>query len=88
MGLFLAVRTAVIAMVLNYSAHVSSSYIHTKICLPQEFWDIPLSLVTTASPACTLLLNTMQITQNNYANVVTSSLAIILSSSLSIRQKI
>jgi len=52
------------------------------MCVPQSFWDIPASLVATASPVCSFFLNMMQFTQNNYATLVTTTVAAVLASSL------
>ena len=63
----LALKTATVAIAVNYGAHVASSSAFNAFCVPKSFWDIPLSVVTTASPVCSFFLNTMQLTQNNFA---------------------
>ena len=70
----IAVKTAALALAMNYGVHVGSSLAYAKYCMPQTIWDIGHSLVTTASPVCSFLLNTMQVTQNNYAMVITTTL--------------
>ena len=79
MAMILAVKTAAIAVAMNYGVHVGSSYAFTKLCVPQTVWDIAGSLVATASPVCSFLLSTMQVTQNNFAVVFTTTLAALVS---------
>jgi hypothetical protein len=75
MAALVAVQTAVLAVAMNYGVHVGSSYAYSKLCVPQTVWDITRSFVTTASPVCSFLLTTMQVTQNNFAVVITTTLA-------------
>ena len=75
-------KTAGIALAMNYGVHVGSSYAYTKYCVPQTVWDIAHSFATTASPVCTFLLNTMQVTQSNFAVVITTTLVGILANVL------
>ncbi len=77
-----AAKTAATVLALNYGVHVGSSYAYSKLCVPQDVWDIARSFVTTASPVCTFLLNTMQVTQNNFMIVVTTTLASLAASAL------
>ena len=69
-----AVKTAALALAMNYGVHVGSSFAYTKFCVPETIWDIGRSFVATASPICTFLLNTMQVTQNNVAVVMSTTL--------------
>jgi hypothetical protein len=69
-----AVKTAGMALAMNYGVHVGASLGYTKFCMPQSVWDIGQSLVSTASPVCSFLLNTMHVTQSNYAGVITTTL--------------
>ena len=75
MAALVAVKTAALAVAMNYGVHVGSSYAYSKLCVPQTVWDIARSFVTTASPVCSFLLTTMQVTQNNFAVVITTTLA-------------
>ena len=72
-----AVKAAAIALAMNYGVHVGASYAYAKVCIPQSIWDVAQSFATAASPVCSFLLSTMQVTQNNFAVVITSSLAAI-----------
>ena len=72
-----AVKTAGLALAMNYGVHVSSSLAYAKFCVPQTVWDIGQSLVSTASPVCSFLLTTMQVTQSNYAAVITTTLVTV-----------
>jgi hypothetical protein len=73
----LAVKAAGLALAMNYGVHVGASYAYAKVCVPQSIWDVAQSLATAASPVCSFLLSTMQVTQNNFAVVITSTLAAI-----------
>lgn len=68
------VKTASIALAINYGTNVATSIAYNKLCVPQDFWGLAQSIVATASPVCTTLLNVMQFTQNNFAVVMTTTL--------------
>lgn len=77
MAVVVAVKTAALAVAMNYGVHVGASLAYSRFCVPQSVWDIAHSVVTTASPVCSFLLSTMQVTQNNFAVVITTTLASI-----------
>ena len=77
-----AIKTAGIALSVNYGAHVSSSLAFDHFCIPHSVWDLAQSMVATASPVCSVLLTTMQLTQNNVAVVLTTTLATVLAGGL------
>lgn len=52
------------------------------MCVPHNLEDFLTSLATTASPVCGFLLNTMTITQNNYAVVITATLTSALATAM------
>jgi hypothetical protein len=79
MAALVAVKTAALAIAMNYGVHVGSSYAYSTLCIPQTVWDVARSFATTASPVCSFLLNTMQVTQSNFAVVITTTLATIAS---------
>ena len=70
-----AIQTAGIVLTLNYGVHVSSSLAFDHLCIPHSLWDLAKSVVATASPVCNVLLTTMQLSQNNVAVVLTTTLA-------------
>jgi hypothetical protein len=70
-----AIQTAGLALAVNYCVHVGSSLAFEHLCVPHSIWDIAQSMVATASPVCNVLLTTMQLSQNNVAIVVTTTLA-------------
>jgi hypothetical protein len=78
MAALVAVKTAALAIAMNYGVHVGSSYAYGKLCVPQTVWDVARSFATTASPVCAFLLSTMQVTQSNFAVVITATLASIV----------
>jgi hypothetical protein len=73
----LAVKAAALALTVNYGVHVGAATVYASVCVPQTVWDIARSVVATASPVCSFLLGTMQLTQNNFAVVITSTLAAV-----------
>jgi hypothetical protein len=77
MAALVAVKTAGLALAMNYGVHVGSSYAYSEICIPHSVWDIATSLAATASPVCSFLLGAMQVTQNNFSAVITMTLASI-----------
>ncbi len=77
-----AAKTAAIALAVNYGVHVSSSLAFDNLCIPHSIWDLAQSVIATASPVCNVLLTTMQLSQNNVAVVLTTSLAATLASTL------
>jgi hypothetical protein len=64
-----------ITLGLNYGVHLASSIVYDKLCVPQSIWDIPYSMVATASPVCSFLVSTIQLTQTNYASVLSTTVA-------------
>jgi hypothetical protein len=75
-------KTAVLSLGLNYGVHYASARLYDLYCVPHSLTDIVQTIVSTASPMCTLLLNTMTLTQNNYAIVLTATLTSALTSAL------
>jgi hypothetical protein len=72
-----ALKAATLAIGINYGSHVASSHLFYAFCTPQSLWDIPLSVVTTASPVCSFLLTVMHTTQNNFAVGITTTIVSI-----------
>ena len=68
------VKTAGGILAANYIAHVGSAWAFHEFCVPKTVWDIAQSLVTTASPVCSVLVSVLQSTQTNYASVLTTSI--------------
>jgi hypothetical protein len=75
-------KTALLSLGLNYGVHYTSARLYDYLCVPHSFTEVLQSLATTASPVCGFLLNTMTITQNNYAVVLTATLASTLANAL------
>ncbi len=72
-----ALKAVTIAVSMNYGAHLGSSLAYNHFCVPHTVWDIPASIVTTASPVCSFLLTVMQTTQNNFAVGITTTIVSI-----------
>jgi hypothetical protein len=70
-----AFKIAGLALVVNYGVHVTSALAYGKVCVPESIWGVARSVVATASPVCSLILNVMTMTQNNYAVILTTSVA-------------
>ena len=66
-------KTAGLALAMNYGVHVSSSLAYGYVCVPHSITDVLQSIVVTASPVCSTLLTIMQATQTNYATILTST---------------
>jgi hypothetical protein len=82
MATVVAVKTVALALAMNYGVHVSSSMAYGYLCVPQSVADIARSFVTTASPVCSFLLATMQVTQGNFATILTTTLAAMAAGAL------
>ena len=78
----LAVKAVGITLAMNYGVHVGSSLAFQSLCVPHTIWDIAQSVVSTASPVCGFLLNTMQLTQNTFAVTITTTVAALVVKSL------
>lgn len=78
----LVFKTTAISLVMNYAVHVGSSFGYHEFCIPHTLWEVAQSLISTASPVCTFLLNTMQATQSNYATMVMSTVATTIAAGL------
>lgn len=78
----LVAKAALLSLGLNYGVHYTSARLYDTYCVPHNLSDILQSLATTASPVCTFLLNTMTVTQNNYAVVLTATLTSLLTGAI------
>lgn len=79
----LAVKAVGITLAMNYGVHIGSSLAFQSLCVPHTIWDVAQSVVSVASPVCGFLLNTMQVTQNNFAVALTTTVAAIVTGALS-----
>jgi hypothetical protein len=75
-------KTALLSLGLNYGVHYTSARLYDLICIPHSVTELFTSLATTASPVCSFLLNTMTVTQNNYAVVMASTVTAVLTRNL------
>jgi hypothetical protein len=66
-------KTALAGMGLNYGIHVTAAWGYHTFCIPHSFWELAQSIVTTASPVCSFALSTMQVTQSNYAAMLSTT---------------
>jgi hypothetical protein len=82
MVLLLPLKAASIAVGLNYGTYVTASYAFKEFCIPGSVWDIPVSFLTAASPACSFLVSVIQTTQNNFAVAFVSTLTTLAASAL------
>lgn len=60
-------KTILLSLGLNYGVHYTSVRLYDVYCIPHNLGEIVQSFITTASPVCSVLMNTMAVTQNNYA---------------------
>jgi hypothetical protein len=75
-------QMAGLALAMNYGVHIGSSMVFDTFCVPHSVWDVARSIVATSSPVCSFVLTTMQVTQNNFAVLVTTTVASTISSML------
>jgi hypothetical protein len=75
-------KSAIASIGLNYVIHLGASWTYSKICTPETMWDIPRSIVATASPICSLNLNLMSITRDNFSVVLLSTVTSAVVSTL------
>lgn len=78
----MTVKAVGIALAMNYGVHVGSSLTFESVCIPHSVWELAQSVVSTASPVCGFLLQTMQVTQNNFAVAVTTTVAALVAKAL------
>ena len=76
------VKAGVLTLGLNYGVHYTSARLYDVLCVPHSVTGFFTSLATTASPVCGMLLQTMTMTQNNYAVVLTASLTSVIANAL------
>jgi len=65
----------IVAVAGNYIVHYGASRIYDMFCVPHTLGEIVYTLVSTSSPVCVVALGTMQLTQNNYGTLLTTTLA-------------
>ena len=78
-----AVKAVGLSLAMNYGVHISSSLAFDALCIPHSIWDFAQSVVSTASPVCGFFLSTMQMTQGNYATLLTTTATALLAGALS-----
>ena len=69
------VLRAFAAVVANYAVHYGSARVYDTFCVPHTMSEVIYTLVSTSSPVCVVALGTMQMTQNNYGTLLTTTLA-------------
>jgi hypothetical protein len=72
------VAAAGMTMVLNYAVHTAAALTYDRFCVAHSIWEVPYSLVSTASPVCSFLVSTIQVTQNNFATMLSTTIAATL----------
>ena len=58
------------SIVLVYSTHYGAAKLYNAVCVPDGFLGYVFGFVTTASPWCKLILDTMKVTENQYSTMV------------------
>jgi hypothetical protein len=69
------VAKGLLAVAGNYMVHYGASRVYDAFCVPHTVSEIVYTLVSTSSPVCVVALGTMQMTQNNYGTLLTTTLA-------------
>lgn len=75
-------KAALASIGFNYVVHLSASWVYSKLCTPETVWDVPRSIVAAASPLCSLNLNLMMITRDNFSVVLLSTVTSAVVSTL------
>jgi len=78
MTLLVAMKASGAVLGMNYAANVGASWVYNQLCVPQSIWDIPQSIVATASPVCSFMISTIQLTQTNFATVLSTTVTAAL----------
>lgn len=65
----------VVAVVTNYVVHYGAARVYDTFCVPHSLTEVVYTIVSTSSPVCVVALGTMQMTQNNYGTLLTTTLA-------------
>ena len=78
------VAKGLLAVAGNYIVHYGASRIYDAFCVPHTISEIVYTLVSTSSPVCVVALGTMQMTQNKYGTLLTTTLASHLVSALKV----
>lgn len=76
------VLRAVVAVGVNYVVHYGAATFYNKFCVPHTLEEVVQTLVTTASPVCGFAIGMTHLTQQNYGNILMSTLAMSVSSGL------
>lgn len=75
MTTIVAMKAAAITMIANYGVHTGAALAYGEVCVAHSVWDIPYSIVATASPVCSFLVSVIQLTQTNFASVLSTTIA-------------
>jgi hypothetical protein len=65
----------IVAVAANYVVHYGAARVYDTFCVPHDLSEVLKTLFTTSSPICVVSLGTMQMTQNNYGTLLTTTLA-------------
>jgi len=69
------IARSLLAVGLNYGIHYGAARFYDIYCVPHSLAEIAQTLVSTASPICSVAIGVVQLTQSNYASIITVSLA-------------
>ena len=69
------IARSLLAVGVNYGVHFVSARFYDTFCVPHSIVEIAQTLVTTASPVCSTAIGIVQMTQSNYASIITITLA-------------
>ena len=69
------IARSLLAAGVNYGVHFVSARFYDMFCVPHTLREIAQTLVTTASPVCSTAIGIVQMTQANYASIITITLA-------------
>jgi hypothetical protein len=82
MAAIVALKAAGATLAFNYVVNVGSSWVYSELCVPHSVWDIPQSIVATASPVCSFFVSAIHFTQGTFSTVLSTTVAATLASVL------
>lgn len=72
---------SLLPIVVVFGLHYVSTHLYAQICVPWGMEGFFLSILTTSSPICSGLLNTIVFSSHSYASLIAAGLSIFFAAS-------
>jgi len=72
---------SLLPVIVVFCLHYTSTHLYTRICVPWSIEGFFLSILTTSSPICTGLLNTIVYSSHSYASLIAAGLSVFFATS-------